>query len=143
VPKTGKNVKSLLTKLILILAIAYGLIYLATLLNQSNYVDCERYTNELNGGTHAFKKGKYTVKLCGADKILGRNTKIRLQVFDEKGTLQALRYFVIRFSDAAPTRLEYGDENIFYYDYSLGEPLSSISIPPSTADRMKAIFFIG
>jgi len=143
VPKTGKNVKSLLTKLILILAIAYGLIYLATLLNQSNYVDCERYTNELNGGTHAFKKGKYTVKLCGAAKILGSNTKIRLQVFDENGTLQVLRYFVIRFSDAAPTRLRYGDDGILYYDYSQDAPPSLISIPPSTADRIKAILFIG
>ncbi|KUY77359.1 hypothetical protein WK78_14335 [Burkholderia cepacia] len=51
----------------------------------------------------------------------------------------AERYFAVRtINDAAPRELEYGDDNIFYYDQSKSSPLRFVAMPPSRMDGWTA-----
>ncbi|WP_157381819.1 hypothetical protein [Burkholderia ubonensis] len=99
------------------------------------YEDCESYTQALKGGTKEFGGEKYKIELCGARRSFGDGDEIRLQVMGPAGDVLAERYFAVRtINDAAPRELQYGDDNIFYYDQSKSSPLRFIAMPPSRMD---------
>lgn len=104
-----------------------------------SYTGCENYTHALNGGTKEFGGEKYKIELCGARRSFGDGDEIRLQVIGPAGNVLAERYFAVRMvNDATPRELEYGDDNIFYYDQSKSSPLRFIAMPPSRMDRWTA-----
>lgn len=103
------------------------------------YEGCESYTQALNGGTKEFGGEKYKIEMCGAPRSFGDGDEIRLQVKGPAGDVLAERYFAVRtIDDAAPRELEYGDDNIFYYDQSKSSPLRFIAMPPSRMDWVTA-----
>lgn len=103
------------------------------------YEGCDSYTQALNGGTKEFGGEKYKIEMCGAPRSFGDGDEIRLQVKGPAGDVLAERYFAVRtINDAAPRELEYGDDNIFYYDQSKSSPLRFIAMPPSRMDWVTA-----
>ncbi|WP_269501838.1 hypothetical protein [Burkholderia sp. IMCC1007] len=123
-----------------VIAIAVLLVaIISTLALRSSYEGCERYTQILNGGMREFRGKKYQIELCGARRFLGDGDEIRLQVLGAAGDVLAERFFAVRtINDAAPMELEYGDDNIFYYDQSKSSPLRFIAMPPSRIDWLTA-----
>lgn len=127
---TRKNV--IAVALVLVLAIP-------SLALWKSYEGCERYTQALNGGTKEFGGEKYKFEMCGAPRSFGDGDEIRLQVKGPSGDVLAERYFAVRtINDAAPREIEYGDDNIFYYDQSKSSPLRFIAMPPSRMDWVTA-----
>ncbi|WP_144025289.1 hypothetical protein [Burkholderia sp. HI2500] len=119
-----------------VIAIALLLVLaIPSLALRKSYEGCESYTQALNGGTKEFAGEKYKIEMCGAPRSFGDGDEIRLQVKGPAGDVLAERYFAVRtINDAAPRELEYGDDNIFYYDQSKSSPLRFISMPPSRMD---------
>ncbi len=129
---TGKNLISVAIALVLALAIS-------SLTLRKSYEGCKSYTQALNGGTKELGGKRYKIELCGAPRSFGDGDEIRLQVTGPAGNVLAERYFTVRtINDAAPRELEYGDDNIFYYDQSKASPLRFIAMPPSTMDGWTA-----
>ncbi|KWD85128.1 hypothetical protein [Burkholderia ubonensis] len=119
-----------------VIAIALvAVLAIPSLVLRKSYEGCESYTQTLNGGTREFGGAKYKIELCGARRSFGDGDEIRLQVMGPAGDVLAERYFAVRtINDAAPRELEYGDDNIFYYDQSKSSPLRFIAMPPSGMD---------
>ncbi|WP_157768019.1 hypothetical protein [Burkholderia ambifaria] len=127
---TRKHVTAI--ALVLVLAIP-------SLALRKSYEGCDSYTQALNGGMKEFGGEKYKIELCGAPRSFGDGDEIRLQVMGPAGDVLAERYFAVRtINDAAPRELEYGDDNIFYYDQSKSSPLRFIAMPPSRMDWLTA-----
>ncbi|RQS28904.1 hypothetical protein DIE03_17640 [Burkholderia sp. Bp8992] len=127
---TRKN--SIVIALVLALAIPF-------LTLRKSYEGCESFTQALNGGTKEFGGEKYKIGLCGARRSFGDGDEIRIQVIGPAGDVLAERYFAVRtINDAAPRELEYGDDNIFYYDQSKSSRLRFIAMPPSRMDGWTA-----
>lgn len=122
--------------------IAIALVLMATISTlalRSPYEGCASYTQALNGGMRAFGGEKYKVELCGTRRFLGDGDEIRFRVLGPAGDVLAERFFAVRtMNDAAPRELEYGDDNIFYYDQSKSSPLRFIAMPPSRMDWLTA-----
>ncbi|WP_423383615.1 hypothetical protein [Burkholderia sp. LMG 32019] len=119
-----------------VIAIALVLVLaIPSLALRKSYEGCESYTQALNGGTKEFGGEKYKIEMCGAPRSFGDGDEIRLQVMGPAGDVLAERYFAVRtINDATPRELEYGDDNIFYFDQSKSSPLRFISMPPSRMD---------
>ncbi len=125
-------------KNLIVIALVLALAILSLTLPKS-YEGCESYTRALNGGTKEFGGEKYKIELCGARRSFGDGDEIRLQVIGPAGDVLAERYFAVRtINDAAPRELEYGDDNIFYYDQSKSSPLRFVAMPPSRMDGWTA-----
>jgi hypothetical protein len=106
--------------------------------------DCQRYNynDKLNGGVKKFNGKKYTINLCGnGGNINGRFDRVRVEILDEKGELQAKRYFSV-FWDGRPGHfpIETGPDKIIYYDDAADDEHSQrdINIPPTTIDWIRA-----
>ncbi|MBJ9920532.1 MAG: hypothetical protein IOC33_17625 [Burkholderia sp.] len=123
-----------------VIAIALFLVLIISVFAlRTPYEGCANYTQALNGGTREFGGEKYKIELCGTRRFLGDGDEIRLQVMGPAGDVLAERYFAVRtINDAAPRDLEYGDDNIFYYDQSKSSPLRFIAMPPSRMDWLTA-----
>ncbi len=120
------------------IAMSYALVCLISLWHQTSYGDCDYVTKLLNGGVQAFNGRRYTISMCSTNFFLGNGRQVRLQVFDEAGGLQALRYFTFYWNDGSEKELEYGDDVILYYDKSASQALHSIKIPPTKLDWIRA-----
>lgn len=119
-------------------ATSYALVCLISLWHQTSYGACDYYTKLLNGGVKEFKGRQYRISMCSTNFFWGDGRQVRLQIFDEAGKLQALRYFTFYWNDGSEKELEYGDDVILYYDKSASQALHSIPIPPTRIDWIKA-----
>lgn len=119
-------------------ATSYGLVWLISLWHQTSYGTCDYYTKLLNGGVKEFNGRQYRISMCSTNFFWGDGRQVRLQIFDEAGTLQALRYFTFYWNDGSEKELEYGDNVILYYDKSASQARHSIPIPPTRLDWIKA-----
>ena len=64
--------------------------------------------------------------------------KIRLQIFNEKGDLVALRHFAVNRDSNPRGELEYHPDHITYYDRSAESYEKTIAMPPTTLDWIRA-----
>lgn len=136
----AKDRSQLKNRFYLVLAIpiiGYGFICIFSYLVPTEYENCDQYTKDLNGGAQEFQGKKYNIKLCGTSTF-NHSDEIRMQILDEKGELVVLRYFTIRINSAGPKELDYSHDTIFYNDYSRNEPLSTLTMPPSQWEAIRA-----
>jgi hypothetical protein len=122
--------------------IIYGCMALHAILFPIEYGRCDHYNEKLNGGVKEFKGKKFKVHLCGTGGYEGRFNyepdEIRLQVFNEKGSLVALRHFEVDWRMGSQMVLEYHADHITYYDFSAKNFEKNILIPPTFIDWIRA-----
>lgn len=138
-----KQPKILKKKLLALLSapfVAYAVICLYVFLFPTDYGRCDYYTHELNGGVKEFNGQKYTINLCGTGgDDMQSDDEVRLQVFDDKGELVALRHFTVNWNDSGfPKVLEYHPDYITYYDNTGSDFDKRLSMPPTATDWIRA-----
>lgn len=113
----------------------------------TEYDRCDFYNKELGGGVKEYQGHKFKVHLCGTGDYDGRfeyvPDEIRLQVFNEKGDLVALRHFEIDWQSNFDRGIEYHPDHIAYIDESsstntISISTKTISMPPTTLDWIRA-----
>ena len=113
----------------------------------AEYDRCDFYNKELGGRVKEYQGRKFKVHLCGTGDYDGRfeykPDEIRLQVFNEKGDLVALRHFEIDWQSSFDREIEYHSDHIAYIDESsstnsISISTKTISMPPTTLDWIRA-----
>lgn len=102
-------------------------------------MDCDWYTKHLDGGEGMFSGQRFKIVLCGG---VGNSTynhdKIKLQVFDQTGTLRVVRTFHVDWS-IGPIELKYGTDWLVYTDLTRGTGFEErITMPPSEWNGIRA-----
>lgn len=135
-----ENLKANLIILFSIAFIIYGCMALLVTILPTAYGRCDHYNEELNGGVKEFQGEKFKINMCGTGGDDNQsNDEIRLQVFNEKGDLAALRHFVVHWDSNFERRIEYHPDHITYYDASLEyNYIKTISMPPTALDWIRA-----
>ena len=121
----------------------YACMVLYVTLFPTEYGRCDFYNEHLNGGVKEFQGQKFRVHMCGAG---GQHTyffveddEIRLQIFNEKGDLVALRHFGVNLDAKPGGPPDYYPDHITYFDTSSKRNFEkTISIPPTTLDWIRA-----
>ena len=138
-----KNLKPNLIIISSITFIIYAGMVLFAARFPTEYDRCDFYNKELGGGVKEYQGRKFNVYLCGTDDYNGRfeyiPDEIRLQVFNEKGDLLALRHFKVNWDTNFPKVLKYHPDHITYFDISSKRNFEkTISMPPTTLDWIRA-----
>lgn len=134
-----KNLKKYLIAVSFAIGVCMALFFVITA--PVNYDGCDYYTEKLNGGVKEYQGRKFKFHLCGTGgDSMQSDDVIKLQVFDEKGDLVAMRHFVVNWIDSKLERgVEYHPDHITYYDESLDyDYKKNISMPPTTLDWIRA-----
>ncbi|WP_157377902.1 hypothetical protein [Burkholderia ubonensis] len=133
------RLKSKLLIIISLPIIAYTCVNLFDFLLPIQYGRCDFYTQKLHGGVRRINGQKYTINLCGTGgDSMQSGDEIRLQVFSENGRLLAQRHFTVNWNETFPNALEYSTDHITYYDNNGKGMESTISIPPTATDWLRA-----
>ena len=136
------NLKAHIVILLSISAIGYVGMVLFTTLFLTNYDRCDYYSKHLNGCVKEYQGQKFKVHMCGigAGSYSNGNDEIRLQVFNEKGKLVALRHFGVHWDSLRLRQLEYHSDHliIYYDDDSDDDYKKTLSMPPTTLDWIRA-----
>ncbi len=97
------------------------------------------FTTKSWGGVKEYQGRKFKVHLCGIQVGDHEPDAIKLQVFNEKGDLLALRHFRFERDTSSPMMLEYHPDHITYSDESLeSDYKKTITMPPTTLDWIRA-----
>lgn len=135
------NLRKNLILLFFILSIIYAFMVLFVFIFHGSYSRCDHYNKKLNGGIKEFQGQKFKINMCGTggDKIQN-NDEIRLQVFNEKGDLLALRHFVVDWDTNSSSRgIHYHPNHLAYVDESLQSDFNkTITMPPTALDWIRA-----
>ncbi|KVA16850.1 hypothetical protein WI42_17385 [Burkholderia ubonensis] len=133
------RLKSKLLIIISLPIIAYTCASLFDFLLPIQYGRCDFYTQKLHGGVRRINGQTYTINLCGTGgDSMQSGDEIRLQVFSENGRLLAQRHFTVNWNETFPNALEYRTDHITYYDNNGKGMESTISIPPTATDWLRA-----
>ena len=128
---------------IVIVPVAFYVLWLFLLPSQSNYRRCDLYTERMNGGVHAFENKDYRIELCGLnggiDPENWQHDEVRLQVFAMNGELLAERFFEPLLGMGEPIApLEYGNDHLIY-DAGQGSGYhTKMAMPPSRWEWIRA-----
>lgn len=141
------NLTKNLTILFTISFIIYACMVLYSIKFPNEYDRCDFYNKELGGRVKEYQGRKFKVHLCGTGDYDGRfeykPDEIRLQVFNEKGDLVALRHFKIDWQSSFDREIEYHSNHIAYIDESsstntISLSTKTISMPPTALDWIRA-----
>lgn len=121
----------------------YACMVLFVTLFPTEYDLCDFYNERLNGGVKEFQGQKFRVHMCGTGAqhtfFFVEDEEIRLQVFNEKGDLVALRHFAVNLDSNPRGVLRYHADHITYFDISSkGDFEKTISMPPTTLDWIRS-----
>ena len=125
-----------------IVPMAFYVVCLWLLPQQSSYQGCDVYTKEMNGEVHTFQGEDYKIELCGIDgvpgiPVNGRHDEIHLKVFAMDRELLAERFF--RPADDNPAPLDYQDDSLTYWSSNAHENRQEkITMPPSRWEWVRA-----
>lgn len=104
-----------------------------------DYNRCDYYNERLNGGVKEFQGQKYKINICGTGgDSMQNNDEVRLQVFNEKGDLLAVRHFVVHWDTNFDRSLEYHPNNITYFDPTDKHFEKTLTMPPTVLDWIRA-----
>ena len=105
----------------------------------TEYDRCDFYNKELGGGVKEYQGRKFKVHLCGIRVGDHEPDAIRLQVFNEKGDLLALRHFRFYRDTSSPNVPEYHPDHITYFDeFRDPDSTKTMTMPPTTLDWIRA-----
>jgi hypothetical protein len=125
------------------IAILYALLFiLINYIRPLNYVKCDLYTEEMNGGVHTFQGKEYKVVLCGFYGLIDAGNyphdEVRLHVFSMDGELLAERYLEPLTDNDVSLQLEYGPDYLIYNDGEGSGFQTKMTMPPTFFERMRA-----
>lgn len=138
------NFRKNLVVLLSVPFIIYGCMALFASAFPTDYSRCDYYNEKLSGGVKDFQGKKFTINLCGTgghdSTFRYEPDEIRLQVFNEKGDLVALRHFMVNWGESSESRgIHYYPDHIAYIDESLEHDFNkTVSIPPTSIDWIRA-----
>jgi hypothetical protein len=126
-----------------VIAFLYSLLFiLINYIRPLNYVKCDLYTEEMNGGVHTFQGKEYKVVLCGwSGRIDPENVhhdEVRLHVYSMDGELLAERYLEPLTDNDVSLQLEYGPDYLIYNDGEGSGFQTKMTMPPTFFERMRA-----
>lgn len=135
-----KNVRKAVAGFVLLAVVTYTLMSLFAHFFPPKYSNCQRYTQDLNGGVKTIGAKKYDVKMCGTGGDENSNDdEVELRVSDEKGELLAKRHFTVHWMANFHEPLEYQNDQVIYYDFSTHTNFKkSITMPPTAFDWIRA-----
>ncbi len=117
------------------------LFYALNFLRPSEYIGCDVYTKEMNGGVHAFAGKDFRVELCGIHGHTGLSNSgsddaVHLKVFAMDGALLVERFFN---PGGMVLPIEYGDDYLTYwYVTAHTDQQEKITMPPSRWEWIRA-----
>ena len=117
------------------------LFYALNFLRPSEYIGCDVYTKDMNGGVHAFAGKDYRVELCGIHghtgvSDSGSDDAVHLKVFAMDGELLAERFFN---PGGMVLPIKYGDDSLMYwYVTAHADQQEKITMPPSRWEWVRA-----
>ena len=120
------------------------LFYALNFLRPSEYIGCDVYTKEMNGGVHAFAGKNYRIELCGIHGHTGLSNSgsddaVRLKVFAMDGALLVERFFTPLSGMSSAMQLKYGDDFLMYrYETADMNQQEEITMPPSRWEWIRA-----
>ncbi len=139
---TNTALKQLFYLIVLILVLIYAFWFILIKPAPANYRSCDFYTEQLNGGTHAFQGHAYQVVLCG---IRGRidpgnihRDEVRLTILSMDNELLLERYYhpLLGMGDFG-LELKYGDDYLAFETEDQG-PTQRIKMPPGYFEWIRA-----
>ncbi len=120
------------------------LFYALNFLRPSEYIGCDVYTKEMNGGVHAFAGKNYRIELCGIHGHTGLSNSgsddaVHLKVFAMDGALLVERFFTPLSGMSSAMQLKYGDDFLMYrYETADMNQQEKITMPPSRWEWVRA-----
>ena len=138
------NWKRILRNTLAAVVVPYATVFiLVNWVRPVEYIRCDLYTEEMNGGLKTFKGRPYKIVLCGFQgRIEPENVpddEIRLQVFSAEGELLAQRYFEPLFGMSRFSyELEYGPDYLIYNDGEGSGLQTRMAMPPGRLDWIRA-----
>lgn len=138
-----ENLKRWIIRFLSISFVIYACLSLLVSISPDAYDRCDYYNKELNGGIKEYQAQKFRVHMCGTgghdSRFSYEPDEIRLQVFNEKDELVAMRHFVVHWDTSFDRRIKYYPDHITYHDESLEyDYKKTISMPPTTIDWIRA-----
>jgi hypothetical protein len=135
--------KRFLIKIMVFIAILYALLFIfINYIRPLDYLKCELYTEEMNGGVHTFQGKEYKVVLCGLrgriDPENVHHDEVRLHVYSMEGELLAERYLEPLTGNDVSLQLEYGPDYLIYNDGEGSGFQTKMTMPPTFFERMRA-----
>jgi hypothetical protein len=125
------------------IAILYALLFIfINYIRPLDYLKCELYTEEMNGGVHTFQGKEYKVVLCGLNGLIDASNypddEVRLHVFSMDGELLAERYLKPLTGTDVSLRLKYGSDYLIYNDGEGSGFQTKMTMPPTFFERIRA-----
>jgi hypothetical protein len=135
--------KRFLIKIMVFVAILYTLLFVfINYIRPLDYLKCDLYTEEMNGGVQTFQGKEYKVVLCGLrgriDPENVHHDEVRLHVYSMEGELLAERYYEPRTGMRFNMQLEYGPDYLIYNDGEGSGFQTKMTMPPTFVERIRA-----